>query len=130
MAVSVKYGRGEYESKDSMRDETLYCWGIYTLMPYLPPLIRLLPPVCPEPVLANHSCADAGNSLHDSCRGLAWLGLAWLGLQLVDAGGSACLLLLWMGLYFPSVPNSAVMKEMRSEGHRGKDTPLFVPFVL
>jgi hypothetical protein len=48
----------------------------------------------------------------------------WLGLQLVDAGGSACLLLLWMGLYFPSVPNSAVMKEMRSEGHRGKDTPL------
>jgi hypothetical protein len=100
-----------------MRDETLYCWGIYTLMPYLPPLIRLC--LLFVPSLSWQITAVQTLETHYTTRAAVWLGL-----QLVDAGGSACLLLLWMGLYFPSVPNSAVMKEMRSEGHRGKDTPL------
>eukprot|EP01043_Picozoa_sp_COSAG02_P016832 COSAG02_NODE_749_length_17699_cov_13.252727_3_plen_126_part_00 len=30
VAVSIKYGQGEYEQKDSMRQETIYCWGAST----------------------------------------------------------------------------------------------------
>ena len=32
MVVSIKYGKGEYDSKESMREETIYCWGFSTCL--------------------------------------------------------------------------------------------------